>query len=70
MTIQERLIKVEEKFNELRNTYTEKESSVVQLQAELSDIEKQLIFTKGAYQALVELLEDQTAEHVEAEVVE
>lgn len=70
MTIQERLIKVEENFNELKKVYTEKEASVSQLQSEIADIEKQLIFMKGAHQALAELLEDQAAEHVEAEVVE
>lgn len=70
MTIQERLTKVEENFNELKEAYTEKEAAAAKLQAEMSELEKQLIFMKGAHQALVELLQDETSEKVEAEVVE
>lgn len=73
MTIQERLKNVEENFNELKEMFTQKESEVNKLQSEMSDIEKQLIFMRGAHQALSELLEDEkeeTSEKVEAEIVE
>lgn len=70
MTIQERLTKVEENFNELKEVFTEKETTINKLQTEMSEIEKQLIFMKGAHQALTELLQDEESEKVEVEVVE
>lgn len=61
MSIQERIAKTEENFNQLKEAYNEKEQTVQKLQNEMIELEKQLIFTRGVYQALVEVNEDAEA---------
>lgn len=59
MTITERMTQVEDNFNQLKGAFDEKQQQVNALQQEMVEIEKQLLFVKGAYQMLAELKQEE-----------